>query len=161
VSTPSEQPQTPPAQVGTAFLLTQLGTYAATRFAERVAELDLTPPQVGMLRMINAQPGLSQQALASHLGLLPSKVVSFVDELEGRELVTRTRSERDRRVYELTLTEQGKALMSDIGKLAAEHDAEISAELDDNQRSQLAELLGRLAEHHNITPGVHPGYRKI
>ena len=32
---------------GAAFLLAQLGAHAARRFADRVAELDLTPPQAG------------------------------------------------------------------------------------------------------------------
>ncbi|MCP3811850.1 MarR family transcriptional regulator, partial [Mycobacteriaceae bacterium Msp059] len=61
-----------------AFLLTQLGTYAATRFAEQMATIDLTPPHAGILRAIAAAPGRSQQALSAQLGLLPSRVVTFV-----------------------------------------------------------------------------------
>lgn len=157
VDTPVESHQ----QFGAAFLLTQLGTHAATRFGERVGELALTPPQVGMLRLIGQRPGMSQQALADHLGLLPSKVVSFVDELEGRELLARSRSARDRRVYELTLTDHGRALMGSIREVAAAHDAAITEPLDDAERAHLVKLLRRLAEHHGLTPGVHPGYRKM
>jgi DNA-binding MarR family transcriptional regulator len=148
-------------KTGVAFLLTQLGTHAAMKFGTRVADLDLTPPQVGMLRMIATQPGLSQQALAGNLGMLPSKVVSFVDDLEGRGLVTRTRSTRDRRVHELTLTDEGTELLGKIRSVAAEHEADFCQALDADEHSRLLDLLSRLAESHDLTPGVHPGYRTI
>jgi DNA-binding MarR family transcriptional regulator len=142
---------------GVAFLLTQLGKHAATKFGARVAALDLTPPQVGMLRMIATRPGLSQQALAGNLGMLPSKVVSLVDDLEGRGLVTRTRSTRDRRAHELTLTDEGTELLDKIRSVAAEHEADFCQALDSNERARLLDLLSRLAESHDLTPGVHPG----
>lgn len=148
-------------KAGVAFLLTQLGTQAAAKFAERVGALNLTPPQVGMLRMIAAQPGLSQQTLAGNLGMLPSKVVTFVDDLEGRGLVTRTRSTRDRRVHELSLTEEGTELLDKLRAVAAAHETDFCEALDADERSRLQALLERLAESHGLAPGVHPGYRTI
>jgi len=64
---------------GSAFLLTQIGTHAAEEFATRVAELDLTPPQAGLLRAIALGPGRSQQALARHLGTPATRLVALVD----------------------------------------------------------------------------------
>ena len=84
---------------GSAFLLTQLGTYAAQEFAKRVAELDLTPPQAGLLRAISLEPGRSQQALARHLGTPATRLVALVDGLEQRGLVERRRNPDDRRLY--------------------------------------------------------------
>ncbi len=149
------------AEPGIAFLLTQLGTHATMKFAERVGALDLTPPQVGLLRMTSTEPGLSQQALAGRLGLLPSKVVSFVDELEDRELVARTRSARDRRVYELSLTGKGERLLREVWSTISTHEDELCGSLAPEERHQLAGLLRRLAEENGLTPGVHPGYRTI
>lgn len=149
------------ARFGIHFLLTQLGTHAATGFSERVGELGLTPPQVGMLRMIGVRPGLSQQALAEQLGLLPSKVVAFVDELEQAGLVTRTRGTRDRRVYELALTDRGRERMDEIATIAVDHEADLTAALDEDERDRLGDYLRRMATQQGITPGVHPGYRKI
>ncbi|MCI2421181.1 MarR family transcriptional regulator [Saccharopolyspora sp. K220] len=148
-------------KTGVAFLLVQLGKHAAMKFGARVGALDLTPPQVGMLRMIAAQPGLSQQALAGRLGMLPSKVVSFIDDLEGRGLVTRTRSSRDRRVYELTLTTEGTELLGEIQSVAAEHEADFCQALSAAEHAQLLDLLRRLADSHDLPPGIHPGYRDI
>src|SRR6201985_876282 len=50
-----------------AFLLAQLGAYAAERFGERIAALDFTRPQAGLLRLISREPGQSQQAVARRL----------------------------------------------------------------------------------------------
>lgn len=148
-------------QIGIPLLLTQLGTHAASQFGARVAELGLTPPQVGMLRMIGTRPGLSQQALAEALGLLPSRLVTFVDELEASGLVTRSRGVRDRRVYELALTEQGRQTMSRVGEIAVAFESELTSVLTEQERERFGEYLRRIAAHSGLKPGVHPGYRRF
>ncbi len=149
------------ADFGIHFLLTQLGTHAASGFAERVERLGLTPPQVGMLRMIGSRPGLSQQALAESLGLLPSRLVTFVDDLESAGLLARLRSRRDRRVHELRLTDLGRRRMSEVATVAVEHEAALTAALSRTERDELGGMLRRIAEQQGIAPGVHPGYRKL
>ena len=55
------------------------------KFSERLkAALDLTPPHAGILRALTSSGGVSQQALAGRLGVLPSRLVALVDELESR-----------------------------------------------------------------------------
>ena len=146
---------------GSAFLLAQLGSYAATRFAERIADLDLTPPQAGLLRAIAAGPGQSQQALARLLGTPPSRLVALVDGLDERGLVERRRNPDDRRLHALHLTAAGDALLARIGEVARAHDDALCAGLDPDDRATLRTLLSRLAEQHGLTPGVHPGYRRL
>lgn len=146
---------------GIAFLLAQLGQHAADRFAERISVLELTPPQAGILRAIAGESGRSQQALSEQLGLLPSRVVAFVDELEHRGCVERRRNPTDRRLHALHLTDTGQALMKEIGKVARQHDQEVTAGLSADDRATLQRLLAGLADQHGLTPGVHPGYRAI
>jgi DNA-binding MarR family transcriptional regulator len=116
---------------GAAFLLTQLGTHAARRFADRVSAADLTPPQAGLIRAVAGEPGRSQQALAAQLGT------------------------------PVHITEAGQELLAELGRLAAEHEADLLAPLDPQERRTLAELLGRVAAAEGLTPGVHPGYRDL
>lgn len=152
----------PAAQpTGVAFLLAQVGAVAASRFAERIAELDLTPPQTGLLRAVAQHPGSSQRELGARLGLFASRVVTFVDDLEDRGLVRRERSRTDRRQYALHLTVQGRALMGEIATLVRAHDDDLCQSLDETDRRQLAALLDRIAEQQGLTPGVHPGYRHL
>jgi DNA-binding MarR family transcriptional regulator len=146
---------------GIAFLLTQLGTHAASRFAARIATLDLTPPQAGILRALASEPGRSQQALSEQLGLLPSRVVAFVDDLESRGYVERRRNPADRRIHALHLTEHGRLLMREIATIGAAHENEIIDGLSAAQRTTLADTLQILAARHGLAPGVHPGYKSL
>lgn len=149
----------PSERVG--FLLSQLGAHASQRFAERVAELGLVPSDLGLLRMIAVEPGLSQQALAKRLGVVPSRVVALIDALQQRELVERVRSTRDRRNYELQLTEHGRAVMAGMREIGMAHEAELTGALDDDERRTLGRLLAKLAESNGLSPDVHPGYRTM
>lgn len=158
VSSTEDRP-VPPA--GCAFLLTQLGTHAASAFAERVSRLDLTPPQTGLLRVVAIDPGRSQQALAQQLGTPATRLVALVDGLEQRGLLERRRNPQDRRLHAVHLGPSGAELMAEVRDVAREHEDAVLAPLDTEERTRLRELLGKLADAHGLTPGVHPGYRTL
>ena len=144
-----------------AFLVAQLGAYAAERFGERAAALDFTRPQAGLLRLISREPGLSQQAVARRLGTPPSRLVALVDGLEERGLIERRRNPGDRRNYALHPTAAGEQAMAALSQASLEHEQAISAPLTQAERAQLSELLGKLAAAHGLVPGIHPGYRNL
>ena len=144
-----------------AFLLSQLGHRSASVFTDLIASIDLTPPHAGILRAIAAEPGRSQQALSGELGLLPSRVVAYVDELEDRGYVERRRNPDDRRLHALYLTVSGKKVIGKIGELGRQHDRLLTAGLDAQQRDTMRQLLATMAEHQGLRPHVHPGYRTL
>lgn len=144
-----------------AFLLAQVGAYAARKFDERLGELELSPPQVGLLRAIAMQPGRSQQALAEQLGTPATRLVALVDGLERRGAIERRRNPDDRRLHAVYLTEQGQELMRSVGRVAMAHGADLTSALDDSERAQLQRLLLRIAEDKKLAAGVHPGFRSI
>jgi DNA-binding MarR family transcriptional regulator len=144
-----------------AFLLAQVGGLAAMKFAERVGPLQLSPAQTGLLRAVAAEPGHSQRALAEKLGTLPSRLVILIDELEAAELLERRVSTQDRRISELHLTSSGAQMMRRIGRVAQAHGEALLAPLDAAERASLAALLSKLAAHHGLAAGVHPGYRDL
>ncbi len=144
-----------------AFLLAQIGGLASLRFAEHLGPLQLTPAHAGLLRAVATAPGRSQQALSVQLGLLPSKLVALVDELERDGLLERRRNPDDRRHHALHLTTAGQQRLSDIGKIAQTHGDDLLGPLDQHDRAELARILSQLAAHHQLAPGVHPGYRTL
>jgi DNA-binding MarR family transcriptional regulator len=146
---------------GLGFLLSQVGAHAASRFAERLAPLGLAPPHAGILHVIDRAGGLSQQALGGTLGVFPSRLVPLLDELERRGLVERRDSPVDRRSYALHLTDAGRATLQQIGRIGREHQDALCAALDESERAQLTALLTRIAAQQQLTPGVHPGYRRL
>lgn len=78
-------------------------------FAERVAELDLTPPQAHLVRELagGARP---MGELAGMLHCDASNVTGLADRLEHRGLLERLPSPGDRRVKVLVLTTAGEEL---------------------------------------------------
>ena len=144
---------------GPAFLLAQLGSHAASQFAERLRVLDLTPADAGILRLLRAASGLSQQELAGRLGIHPSRLVAILDNLEKQGYLERRPNPDDRRLYSLHLTSSGEEVIGRIGKVAREHQDALLSVLSYEERAALGSLLIRIADQQGLTRGVHPGYR--
>ena len=138
---------------GSAFLLAQVGAHAAQRFAERIAELDLTPAQAGLLRLVATRPGQSQQAIAAQLGTQPTRLVALVDGLEKRGLIERHRNPEDRRLHALEPTEGGHALLGHIARTSLAHERALTAALTEDERATLHTLLTKIANEQDLTPG--------
>jgi DNA-binding MarR family transcriptional regulator len=155
---PRSNPGTPDPAAGLAFLLSQVGYHGAARFAERLEPIGFKPAHAGILRLIKAGDGLSQQALCDKLGIFPSRLVAFIDELEERGLVERRNSPADRRSYALHLTEAGREALEQISSVSRKHQEVLCAALSDSERAQLADYLRRIATEQGLTPGVHPGF---
>jgi DNA-binding MarR family transcriptional regulator len=142
----------------TGFQLSQLGHLASRQFSESVSELGLTPPEAGVLRLLARNPGISQRDLAQRLGAVPSRVVVLLDALQDAGLVTRTRSVTDRRNHELELTDEGRAMMVRLRRVAEHHEGALVEGLSERERSQLARLVDKLASAHGLSPDAHPGF---
>jgi DNA-binding MarR family transcriptional regulator len=155
----SKKAKTP--KVSIAFLLSQVGGRAAEEFSKLLAPLNLTPPDAGILRLLNLSPGISQQELAGRLGMHASRLVAMIDTLEERGLVARTANVNDRRVYSLQLTDAGRDAWAAIGRLSQVHEDVMCAGLSETERKQLAGILKKIADRHGLAHGIHPGYRSL
>jgi DNA-binding MarR family transcriptional regulator len=144
-----------------AFLLAQVGGHAASKFAERLAELKLAPPHAGILRILGSTPGITQQALATALRMVPSRLVALLDDLEARGLTERRENPDDRRSYALHLTDKGRSAVDTIGQISREHQRILLAALSEEEQRQLAVLLERVADEQGLVRGVHPGYSRL
>jgi len=142
----------------TAFLLTQIGALVSLEFGERIAKFNLVPQHAGIVRMLRMAPGLSQRALADRMGMLPSRLVALVDELEEKGFVERRQDRDDRRTHALHLTETGAEVAQTISRVGMEVDTEVCTALSAEEKAQLTGYLARIADQQGLAPGVHPGY---
>lgn len=143
------------------FLLTQIGSHAAAKFAERLTPLGLSPPDAGVLRMLRQNAGISQQELAGALKIHPSRLVAILDGLETQGLAQRQPNAEDRRTYALHLTDKGQSVLTEIGRLYTAHHDALCAALNEEEQEQLASYLERIAAEQGLTPNVHPGYQRL
>jgi len=113
-------------------------------FNSRLGEYGISPPQLGALVLIEANPGISQSAIADALRFDRSTLVQIIDRLEDRGLVMREVSPHDRRSHALKLTEVGSETLAGLKKLALDHDAALAEDLSDQEREDLMGLLRRI-----------------
>ena len=111
-------------------------------FAASISEV--SPGRLGVLLLIEANPGVTQGRLASAVSLERSTMVGVVDALEARGLVERRRGD-DRRTNGLWLTRPGRALLARLKRRIALHEQRVAARLSPAERAQLLSLLARLA----------------
>ena len=85
---------------------------AVDTFSRRMLyEFGVTGPQVWALRTISGAGSLSIGELAERMYLHMSTISGIIDRLEERSLVTRERSDEDRRVVRLRVTRPGQAIL--------------------------------------------------
>ena len=159
-SSSRKRPKNPlPASVP--FLLSQLGAHVSVTFGDRLEPLGLKKYHAGILNILASHAGITQQALADLLGVFPSRIVGLLDEMTKMKLIERRRSPSDRRTYALHLTKVGHETWNKIAKLSVVIQDELCTALENGERELLVDLLTRIATQQKITPGVHPGYRRM
>jgi len=91
------------------------------RIASHQTTGDLSDTQFGVLDMLLHLGPLNQTAIGDRLQLSKSSIVALIDQLEGRGLAERKRSQKDRRYIFVHLTEAGEALVQALypGHVAA------------------------------------------
>ena len=111
-------------------------------FARAIPEA--SPGRVGILFLIEANPGVTQSRLAQAVGLDRSTMVGVLHRLEQRELVERRRGE-DRRTNGLWLTRAGRLLVASLKQRIRVHERRVATRLSAAERTQLLALLEKLA----------------
>jgi DNA-binding MarR family transcriptional regulator len=113
-------------------------------FAAAFGEHEISPPQLGALLLIEANPGVSQSAIAEALRFDRSTLVQIVDRLEELGLVVRETSAFDRRSHALKLTGEGVRAMERFRDLVRAHEAAVAADITAEERRTLIALLERI-----------------
>ena len=129
-----------PGLIGYQLRLAQRAIFAD--FAATVGGAGISPGLFGILVIIDANPGLTQQALADAAHLDRSTVVTVIDKLEHRDLVERRAA--DRRSNGLFLTGAGAKLLRSLRRKVSQHERRVVQNLSDGERTQLVSLLQRI-----------------
>jgi DNA-binding MarR family transcriptional regulator len=114
-------------------------------FDDFAATVDgISPGRLGVLVLIDANPGLSQSRLALAVQRDRSTMVGVLNELEKKGLVERQPG-KDRRTNSLLLTRAGKAFLNRTLAQIEAHEARIAARLSSAERSRLLALLAKMS----------------
>lgn len=113
-------------------------------FSRSAGTAEISPPQFGALILIEANPGISQSAIAGALRFDRSTLVQIIDRLEARGFVVREVSASDRRSHALRLTEAGTRALADLKSVVAAHEARMTQGLSPEDKERLLALLARI-----------------
>jgi len=127
------------------FLLARLGHTASRRFHALMEPLGLHPRHFGVMNIVAAQAGISQQRLHDQTGIDPSSMVAVIDELERMGLAERRPFPDDRRARAIYLTEAGEETLERAREAAGNFQREFFKALTASERRTLHELLRKLA----------------
>jgi DNA-binding MarR family transcriptional regulator len=127
------------------YLMARLGQTSSRRFAEALQPLGLHPRDFGVMSIVAANPGISQQALSEHTGIDASSMTALIDELESLRVAERRPHPGDRRARAIHLTPSGEEALQRARKVAGGLQGELLAALTADEQRTLLELLGKLA----------------
>lgn len=98
------------------------------------------------IRNICKEPGISQDYLAKSIYVNKSSVTRQLALLEQNGFITRTPSDKDRRVMQVFPTKKAFNILPEIKKLSAEWESAITADLTDKERGLILPILERIME---------------
>jgi MarR family transcriptional regulator, lower aerobic nicotinate degradation pathway regulator len=128
------------------YLLSFIAEHATERFERALARQRIRTKHASVLAVIDAEGPMSQRALCRRLRIDKSPMVGLVDDLERLGLAERRRSDSDRRVQDIHLTDRGRDVVRLVLEVAEEENERTFGVLDDDEREQLHGLLLRVAE---------------
>ena len=113
-------------------------------FNEQIGQGDITPNVIGVLALVNRQPGTNQAELARLIGLERATVGEQVLRAVERGFLRRDPSPHDARSYALYLTASGAAMLETLRQRIPLHERAVGAKLTLAERKQLRGLLDKL-----------------
>lgn len=121
---------------------------AVAIFMEETGEFDMTPVQFAILNALIDDPGEDQVTLAGRVAFDAATSGSVISRLEAKGLVRREADPGDRRRKLLWVTPEGESMALRMKRAVARAQSRIVGPLDEAQRAQLVQLLGKLVAGH-------------
>ena len=113
-------------------------------FAEQLGHREITPNWVGIIALVEYNPGISQNELAKLIRLERASVGDRVARCISIGLIRREDSPHDKRKYALHLTRRGHRVLARMRKQIPHHEREFAGQLTDEERQTLIRLLDKL-----------------
>jgi DNA-binding MarR family transcriptional regulator len=106
---------------------------------------DLRRVEFTILALVCDNPDVTARQIARALAVTPPNIAIWLDRLESRELVTRTRSAADGRVQHVRATPAGAALVGRASRALLEAERQALDTLTAAEHAMLVELLHKVA----------------
>ncbi|GAA0521269.1 MarR family transcriptional regulator [Pigmentiphaga sp. GD03639] len=113
-------------------------------FFSHMKDLDLRPVEFAILVLLAHNDKANQQNLCRSLSLSAPRLALVLDRLQERGLLSRERSDTDRRAHHVVLTPEGRRLALEAERLSHGMEETVLAPLSQGERQILGELLAKI-----------------
>ena len=140
------------------WLLKQAFHYSGHTINEAISKHGVSSAQIGLLRQLADEPGLSGAELGRRLLISPQGAQLALATLEKNGLIERRPDPEHGRIQRAYLTEKGSGTVTAANLAAgAAHEEQFSV-LAEHERKTMAELLVRIVEqgHGEVSFTLHP-----
>jgi DNA-binding MarR family transcriptional regulator len=128
------------------WLLKQAFHFSLTTVNDAISGHGVTAAQIGLMRQLANEPGLSGAELARRLLISPQGVQLALSALERRGLVERKQDPQHGRILQAYLTDDGRAVTAAaLADALAAHES-VFGVLTSDEQQQLHDLLARVVE---------------
>jgi DNA-binding MarR family transcriptional regulator len=128
------------------WLLKQAFYFSLTSVNEAIREHGVSTAQIGVLRQLANEPGLSGAELARRLLITPQGVQLALTALEKRGLVQRKQDPQHARILQAYLTESGREVAAAVVQDAMTAHESVFGVLSASEQEALRELLAKVVE---------------
>ena len=128
------------------WLLKQAFYFSLNSVNDAIAPHGVTTAQIGLLRQLANEPGLSGAELARRLLITPQGVQLALTVLERRGLVERKQDPQHGRIRQAYLTDRGRAVATAVVADAIKAHEQVFGVLSVEEQQTLHDLLQRVVE---------------
>ncbi len=146
----------PPAAPSLAELYLRTAHRIRRRSAPSYEQFGLTESQARALRVISRYSRPRMADLAQALEVVPRSITSMVDTLEAAGFVAREPDPTDRRATIVVLTDAGRSVLEQVGRMRAEAAEQLFAKLSGEEQGELRRLLEVLDSGEEPLPSRRP-----
>ncbi len=122
---------------------------------QKIEPFGVTPGMWYFLRALWHEDGLTQRELSDIVGTMEPTTLTAIRSMEAKGLVTRVRSEQDRRKINIHLTPRGQALRDELLPLARQVVEDAVEGFTDDERDNLMRYLSLMQR--NLAKRIHDG----
>ena len=113
-------------------------------------EGDVLTVEFTVLSLVASNADVTQKQLSQALAVSAPNITTLLDRLEQRQLLTRVRSEADRRSQHIRLTRKGNALARKATEVSRTMEQDVLRHLTEAEQAILVELLQKVARHRRV-----------
>ncbi len=127
------------------FLMSKCHRKAFQMLKQRLEPFGLTPPQFAVMSFLWQREGaINQNQLGELMGTDNATLSGIIDRLEKADYVKREKNHKDRRSFNLVLTEAGKKIRQEIEPIVRDHNKNLTKHLEVEEIVTLITLLKKM-----------------